>query len=87
MSSKMEETTDALRPPLITLMTKKSPITSTMTKIEPKAMPLRESGTMTSHMMRAELAPASRAASISALSMRAIELKIGTIMNSVKRWT
>ena len=42
---------------------------------------------MTSHMMRMELAPASRAASISALSMRAIELKIGTIMNSVKRWT
>ena len=33
------------------------------------------------------VAPASTAASISDWSMRAMELKIGTIMNSVKRCT
>ena len=69
------------------LTTKKSPITSAITKIEPSAIPVFESGITTVVRMRRPLAPPSRAASSSARSMRAIELKIGTIMNSVNRWT
>ena len=57
------ETTEALWPPLIVRTTKKSPITRVMTKIEPSAMPVCDSGSTTSDTMRKRLAPASRAAS------------------------
>src|SRR5207253_3021334 len=80
-------TTEALCPPLITFTTKKSPITSAMTKMEPSAMPVFESGITMSVMIRNRLAPPSAAASITARSMRAIELKIGTIMKRENRWT
>ena len=44
----------------------KSPMTMVTTKIEPMAMPGLHSGTMTFHSICQPLAPASRAASISA---------------------
>ena len=74
-------------PPLITDTTKKSPITSVTTNSEPSAIPVFESGRTTFHTTPQRVAPASTAASSSDLSMRAMELKIGTIMNSVNRWT
>ena len=80
-------TTEALWPPLMIFTTKKSPITRVMTKIEPSAMPVFDSGSTISVTMRQRPAPASCAASIRLWSMRAIELKIGTTMNSVNRWT
>src|SRR2546426_7059976 len=80
-------TTEALCPPLITFTTKKSPMTSAMTKMEPSAMPVLDSGITMSVMTRNRLAPPSTAASITARSMRAIEVKIGTIMNKENRWT
>ena len=61
----------------------KSPITMVSTKIEPITMPVRDSGTITFHRVCQALAPASRAASSNARSMRIIELKMGTIMNMV----
>src|SRR5690242_9586533 len=79
--------TEALWLPLITFTTKKSPMTSVMTKIEPSAIPVLDSGTTMSQMMRQPLLPPSRAASMSERSMRAMELKIGTIMNSVNKCT
>ena len=81
------ETTDALWPPLMVRTTKESPITRVTTKIDPSAMPVRDSGHTTSATTRKRPAPASRAASSRLLSMRAMELKIGTTMNSVNRWT
>ena len=83
----MAETTEPDWPPLIVRTTKKSPMTSAMTKIEPSAMPVFDSGSTTSQITCQGFAPPSTAASISAGSMRAMELKIGTIMNSVKRCT
>ncbi len=59
---------------------------SVSTKIDPMAMPGLQSGTMTFHRVCQALAPASLAASISDRSIRIIELKIGTIMNTVSRW-
>ena len=53
------ETTEALWPPLMTLTTKKSPITWVTTKIEPSAMPLLDSGSTISAMTRQRQAPAS----------------------------
>ena len=50
-------------------------------------MPVFDSGSTTFQTTPQRLAPPSTAASSSDGSMRAIELKIGTIMNSVKRWT
>ena len=50
-------------------------------------MPVLHSGSTTSHTTPKRLAPASSAASSRLLSMRAMELKIGTTMNSVNRWT
>src|SRR5258706_14454597 len=73
--------------PLMTLTTKKSPITRVITKIDPKAIPVRESGITMSQMMLQALAPPSWAASISDLSILAMELKMGTIMNSVNKCT
>jgi hypothetical protein len=67
--------------------TKKSPITSVITKMEPSAIPVLDSGTTISQMMRQPLLPPSSAASMTERSMRAIELKIGTIMNRVNRCT
>ena len=61
----------------------KSPITMVMTKIEPMTMPGFDSGMTMFHSACQPDAPASEAASSSARSMRIIELKIGTIMNSV----
>ena len=58
-------------------------MTMVSTKIEPMTMPGFTSGRMTWRMVCHSVAPASVAASISDLSMRTIELKIGTIMNSV----
>src|SRR5206468_11603902 len=75
-------TTDELWPPLMIFTTKKSPITSAMTKMEPSAIPVFERGITISVMTRARLAPPSTAASITARSIRAIDLKIGMIMNS-----
>jgi len=62
-------------------------MTSVTTKIEPRAIPLLLSGSTISATTLKRLAPASCAASSRLLSMRAIELKIGTTMNSVNRWT
>ena len=42
---------------------------------------------MISQMIRQPLLPPSSAASTIERSMRAMELKIGTIMNSVNKWT
>jgi len=81
----MASATEALWLPLITLTTKKSPITRVITKIEPSAMPVLDNGTTMSQMMRHELLPPSHAASMIERSMRAMELKMGTIMNSVNR--
>jgi hypothetical protein len=53
------------------------------TKIEPSAIPLFDSGRMIRRITSKRLAPASTAASTSCLSMRPIELKIGTIMKIV----
>ena len=53
----------------------------------PSAMPLLDIGTTIRRMMSKRLAPASIAASTTRLSMRAIELKIGTIMKIVSWWT
>ena len=82
-SSYSAPTTDAEPPPLMTLMTKKSPMTIDTTKIDPSAMPFLESGNIIIRMMSERLAPASRAASTTRLSMRAMALKIGTIMKIV----
>ena len=71
----------------MTPMVTKSPITMVMTKIEPMAMPVFDSGMTTLARTCQPLAPASRAASISDLSMRSMELRIGTIMKAVSRWT
>ena len=71
----------------MTLTTKKSPITKVSTKIDPKAIPVLERGTTMSQMMRQALAPPSRAASISDLSILAMALKMGTIMNNVNKCT
>src|SRR5262245_62288735 len=87
ISFDMAATTDELWPPLMTLTTKKSPITSAMTKMEPSAIPVFERGITMSVMTRNRLAPPSTAASITARSIRAIELKIGTIMKSENRCT
>ena len=70
-------------PPPSTFTVTKSPMTMVMTKIEPMTMPGLASGRMTWRIVCHSEAPASRAASISDWSMRIIELKIGTIMNSV----
>ena len=75
--------TEAICWPPITPTVTKSPITMVMTKIEPITMPGLDSGMMTFHSVCQPVAPASQAASISARSMRIIELKIGTTMNSV----
>ena len=61
----------------------KSPITMVTTKIEPMAMPGLHSGRITLTRVCQPVAPASRAASRRLRSMRIIELKIGTTMNSV----
>ncbi len=53
------------------------------TKIEPSAMPLFDIGTMIRRITSKRLAPASIAASTTRLSIRAIELKIGTTMKIV----
>ena len=71
----------------MTLMTKKSPMTIDTTKIDPSAMPFLESGNTIKRMISKRLAPASRAASTTRLSMRAMALKIGTIMKIVSWWT
>ncbi len=71
----------------MTFTTKKSPITSVMTKIEPSAMPVFDSGSTISVRIRQRPAPASYAASSKLRSMRAMELKIGTTMKSVNKWT
>jgi len=65
------------------LTTKKSPITIETTKIEPSAMPVLHSGSTIRRTISKRDAPASRAASMVRLSIRAIELKIGTIMKIV----
>ena len=83
----MPDVAEPDRPPLITVTTKKSPITSVTTNSAPSAMPVLHSGSTTFHTTPQRVAPASTAASSSDLSMRAMELKIGTIMNSVNRWT
>ena len=83
MSSNSAATTEAEPPPLMTLTTKKSPMTIDRTKIEPSAMPVLLSGTTMLRMMSKRLAPASRAASTVRLSIRAMALKIGTIMKMV----
>ena len=57
------------------------------TKIEPRAMPDLHIGRTIRRTTSNFDAPASTAASISFLSMRAIELKIGTIMKIVSWWT
>ena len=57
------DTTDVLWPPLMTLTTKKSPITWVTTKIEPSAIPVLTSGSTISQTTRNRPAPASRAAS------------------------
>jgi len=75
--------TEALCPPLISRTVTKSPMTMVMTKIEPMAMPGLLSGRMTFHSVCQPEAPPSRAASSRLRSMRTIELKIGTTMNSV----
>ena len=78
----------ALWPPLMTLTTKKSPITCVTTKIEPKRdaasceAAARSPTRRASGWRRRRARPRCRPG-----SMRAIELKIGTIMNSVNRWT
>ena len=61
----------------------KSPITSVTTKIVPIMMPGLVSGMMTFQRICPPVAPASRAASISDLSIRIMVLKIGTTMKSV----
>ena len=76
-----------LSPPLITRMTKKSPMTSVTTKIEPSAMPVRDSGAMTSFRIVSGPAPASTAASTTDGLILAIALKIGASMNNVNRCT
>src|SRR5215208_5933468 len=81
------DTIDALWPPLICLTVKKSPMTWVKTRIEPSAIPVFDSGMITSTMMRQRLAPASRAASISAGSILASELAIGPTISSVNRFT
>ena len=75
--------TEALWPPLIRRTVMKSPITSVTTKIEPMAMPGLAQRMTTFVRTCQPVAPASRAASISAWSIRIIVLKIGTTMNSV----
>src|SRR5881392_694113 len=82
VSFDIASTTDALCPPLMIFTTKKSPMTRATTKIEPMAMPVFDRGTTISRITRKRPAPASTAASITAGSIRAMELKIGTIMNS-----
>src|SRR3989475_10663641 len=80
-------TTEALCPPLITFTTKKSPMTSAMTKMEPSAMPVLDSGITMSVMTRNRLAPPSTAAAITARSMRALAWQIGTNQNRENSWT
>jgi hypothetical protein len=87
ISLDIANTTLPLWPPLMILITKKSPMVSAITKIEPSAIPVRDSGITMLVRIRRPLAPPSRAASMSAGSIRAMELKIGTIMNSVNRCT
>ena len=58
-----------------------------MTKIEPRAIPVFESGITIWVITRQRLAPASTAASMTAGLMRAMELKSATIIKSVKRCT
>src|SRR5436190_1099415 len=62
-------------------------MTMVTTKIDPITIPGLESGTTTFQSVCHAEAPASRAASISARSIRLMELKIGTIMNMVYRCT
>jgi hypothetical protein len=71
----------------MTRTTKKSPMVSAITKIEPSAIPVLDRGITIVVRICQAAAPPSRAASMIAGSMRAMELKIGTIMNSVNRWT
>src|SRR5262245_65444530 len=78
ISLDMAATTDELWPPLMIFTTKKSPITSAMTKMEPRAIPVFESGITMSVMTRIRLATPSTAASISDRSVDAVELKLGT---------
>ena len=75
--------TDALWPPDIICTVTKSPITRVITKMVPMAMPGLHSGRITCQTVRHVPAPASYAASMTDGSMRIIELKIGTTMNSV----
>ena len=83
----MAETTDALCPPLMTRTAKKSPMTSATTKIAPSAIPVLVSGMMMLTRTSKSVAPASFAASMTEGLILDIELKMGTIMNSVNRWT
>ena len=87
-SSNTPMTTEALRPPLMILTTKKSPMTSVMTKIDAQRdAGLGQRDHDLGHDAETRPAPPSTAASISDRSIRAIELKIGTIMKRVNRWT
>ena len=76
---------DAICWPPITPIVTKSPITIVITKIEPMTIPGFASGMTTFTRVCHPLAPASYAASINLLSIRIIELKIGTTMKNVKR--
>ena len=62
-------------------------MTCVNTRIEPSAMPVFDRGMTTFTMTCQRLAPASRAASISAGSIFDSELAIGPTIRSVKRWT
>ena len=87
ISFHMAKTTEALCPPLMILTTKKSPMTSAMTKIEPSAMPVFD---QRNHDL-GDHPPAAGAGIDGGLddagSIRAMELNRVTIMNSVKRCT
>src|SRR5262245_7339682 len=79
--------TEAICWPPITPIVTKSPITIVSTKMEPMTIPGLLSGITTLASVCQPEAPQSVAASISVRSMRIIELKMGTIMNSVYRCT
>ena len=65
----------------------KSPIANVSTKMVPIMMPGLASRMLTSHRIYTPVAPPSRAASISDLSIRNMVFRIGTIMKNVSACT
>ena len=83
ISFEIKRPTLALWLPLIKRTVMKSPITNVTTNIVPIIIPGLQSGMTTFQRVCNPLAPPSTAASNKDLSIRIIELKIGTTINSV----